>query len=111
MHVFRKPSGSEEMMGRKFLQGQRESAEGAIAKAHRRLIESGCPEDRIHAILETRPYPTVAGGISPRPAGEYDVVIISRKRMSRSEEFILGDASVKVIRALDNVVVGGEEVR
>ncbi|BBO82365.1 hypothetical protein DSCO28_29310 [Desulfosarcina ovata subsp. sediminis] len=106
MHVFRKPSGSEEMMGKKFMQAQQEKTEMAMSSARRRLMEAGYLADHIHIHLETEPYATVADGIIAEIGkGRYDIVVISRRKMSRSEEFVLGDASIKVIRALDQAAV------
>ena len=106
LHVFRQPSGSEKMMGKKFLKAQRERIRIAIADACRRLVTAGYREERIHPRLETEPYATVADGIIAEMGKEdYDIVVISRKRMSRSEEFVLGDASINVIRAVDDAAV------
>ena len=33
------------------------------------------------------------------------VVLIGRKRMSKAEEFVMGDISVKLVRALENAAV------
>jgi nucleotide-binding universal stress UspA family protein len=106
LHVFREPTGSEAMMGRKFLRGQKEKVEEEISTARQRLIEAGYPPDNIHALIETQPYPTVADGIIAEvDEGEYNIVVMARKKMSKSEEFVLGDASIKVIRAVEKATV------
>jgi hypothetical protein len=33
------------------------------------------------------------------------MVVIGRKRMSKAEEFVMGDISIKLIRALENAAV------
>ena len=33
------------------------------------------------------------------------MVIIGRKRMSKAEEFVLGDISIKLVRALEGVAI------
>jgi nucleotide-binding universal stress UspA family protein len=106
LHVFRKPTGSEEMMGKKFLQAQREKTEAAMCTARQVLIDAGYPPDHIHSHIETQPYATVADGIIAEVArGDYDIVVIGRKKMSKSEEFVLGDASIKVIRDVERATV------
>lgn len=106
MHLFRKPTGSEEMMGRKFMQTQQKKMEVNMSNARRRLIECGYPQDNVHVTLETLPFPTVADGIiAELEKGKYDIVVIGRKKMSKSEEFVIGDASIKLIRALDRTTV------
>ena len=50
--------------------------------------------------------PTVADGIIAEfERGAYDLVVIGRKKMSKAEEFVMGDASIKLIRALDKAPV------
>ena len=90
LYVFRKPSGSEEMMGKKFLKAQKEKIEKAMSTARQRLIEAGYPEDNVRTHIETQPYPTVSEGIIAEVNKEnYDIVVIARKNMSKSEEFVL----------------------
>lgn len=106
MHVFREPTGSEEMMGRKFLQSQKGKIEAAMTNARQRLVEAGYPPEHIHTHIETQPYSTVANGIIAEvEKGDYDMVVIGRKKMSKSEEFVLGDASIKVIRDIEKATV------
>ena len=33
------------------------------------------------------------------------MVVIGRKKMSKAEEFVLGDPSVKLVRALENTAI------
>jgi nucleotide-binding universal stress UspA family protein len=106
MHVLRKPTGSEEMMGKKFLHVQEEKIEAAMSAARHTLIEAGYLPDHIHTHIETQPYATVADGIIAEvEEGDYDIVVIGRKKMSKSEEFVLGDASIKVIRDVERATV------
>ena len=37
--------------------------------------------------------------------GAYNMVVIGRKRMSKAEEFVLGDPSVKLVRSLEGVAI------
>lgn len=106
MHVFRKPTGSEEMMGKKFFQIQKEKTKQAMSLARQQLIEAGCPPDNIHTHIETQPHATVADGIIAEvDKGHHDIVVLGRKKMSKSEEFVLGDASIKVIRNVNKATV------
>jgi nucleotide-binding universal stress UspA family protein len=106
MHVFRRPTGSEKMMGKKFMASRKEKIEMAISIARRRLMEAGYPPDHIRPHIETQPYATVADGIIAEvEKGDYDIVVIGRKKMSKSEEFVLGDASIKVIRDVEKATV------
>jgi len=106
MHVFRKPAGSEEMMGKKFMQAEQEKILTAMSGARERLVTAGYPPDNIRLHLVEETYPTVADGIIAEfERGAYDLVVIGRKKMSKAEEFVMGDASIKLIRALDKAPV------
>ena len=106
LHIFRRPTGSEEMMGKKFLQSQHEKVKAEMTDAQQRLTQAGYPADHIRIHIENKPYPTLADGIIAEvDKGNYDIVVIGRKKMSKSEEFVLGDASIKVIRALEKASV------
>jgi len=94
------------MMGRKFFKSQKERVEKAMSNARQRLIEAGYPPDNVHTHIETQPYPTVADGIITEVnKNNHDIVVIGRKNMSKSEEFVMGDASIKLIRALEEATV------
>lgn len=106
MHVLRKPDGSEEMMGKSYMLAQQKKIEMTMDSSRRQLIEVGYSPENIHLHLVSDPYPTVADGIIAEvEKGDYDMVVIGRKKMSKSEEFVMGDASIKVIRALDRATV------
>ena len=52
------------------------------------------------------PFPTVTDGIIDRfKKHNYDMVVIGRKNMSKAEEFVLGDISVKLVRALGETAI------
>lgn len=107
LHVFRKPTSGEELMGKKFMEEQPERFRELLENAGKRLIaEKGLSWDNIGISLVTEPYPSVTEGIIDFfNKGRFDMVIIGRKQMSKSEEFVLGDISVKLIRSLDNTSV------
>lgn len=106
LHVFRKPSGGEELMGKKFMNRQPARYMEVLEKARDRFLEKGMPMENITLKMVTEPYDTMADGIIDqakqiRPS----LVVIGRKRMSKAEEFVLGDASIKLVRALDGMAV------
>lgn len=106
LHVFRKPTATEELMGKKFTEQQPVRFRSMLEKAREKLIECGYKPDRIHTLLVTDPYPTVAEGIIDQcRKAHYDMVIIGRKRMTKAEEFVLGDVSVKLLRTLEKMAI------
>jgi nucleotide-binding universal stress UspA family protein len=106
LHIFRKPTGSEEMMGKKFMQTAPTRIREAMAKARQQLIAAGFPPDRVLLALIDTPYPTVADGIIDQvQKGNYHLVVLGRKRMSKAEEFVLGDTSIRLVRALEGTAV------
>jgi hypothetical protein len=106
LHVFRKPTGSEEMMGKKFMQSAPERIRDAMEKARQKLVATGFRPEKIHLRLVETPYPTVADGIIDQfGQGDYDLVLIGRNRMSKAEEFVMGDTSIRLVRALEGTAV------
>ena len=106
LHVFRKPSAGEELMGEKFMKEQPTRYMNAMEKARDKLVEKGCNPDTVEIKLIEDPYTTVAEGIIDQfNKGHYSMVVIGRKRMSKAEEFVKGDVSVKLVRALKGAAV------
>ena len=107
LHVFRKPTSGEELMGKKFMAEQPDRFRMLLENASRRMIdERGISPDNIEIKLLTDPYPSVTEGIIDFcRQGQFDMVIIGRKQMTKSEEFVRGDISIKLIRALDKTSV------
>ena len=107
LHVFRKPTSGEELMGKKFMAEQPDRFRMLLENARRRMIdEGGISPDNIAIKLLTDPYPSVTEGIIDFCSqGQFDMVIIGRKQMTKSEEFVRGDISIKLIRALDKTSV------
>ncbi|MCP4750033.1 MAG: universal stress protein [Proteobacteria bacterium] len=102
LHIFRKPTAEVELMGKKFAAEQQPRIMAALEKAKDKLIENGFREEKITINLVTENYPTVTDGIIDQfNKGDYNMVMIGRKRMSKSEEFVLGDISIKLVRALE----------
>ncbi len=106
LHVFRKPTATEELMGKKFTEQQPARFRSLLEKAREKMIECGYDPGRIRTQLAMDPYPTVAEGIIDQcRKGHYDMVIIGRRKMTKAEEFVLGDVSVRLLRALDKTAV------
>jgi nucleotide-binding universal stress UspA family protein len=106
LHVFRKPSASEELMGKKFTREQPAKYLAMLKKGKEKLIEFGFNPEKIETKMVTEPYATVADGIIDQcKKRAYDIVVIGRKRMSKAQEFVLGDVSVKLVRALEGTAV------
>lgn len=106
MHVFRKPTATEELMGKKFTEEQPARFRAMLEKAKDKLVECGYNPDTIEMLMVTDPHPTIAEAIIDQCKKQhYDMVIIGRKKMTKAEEFVLGDVSVKLLRALDRMGV------
>ncbi len=106
LHVWRKPSASEELMGKKFAEEEQSRVLSFLQEAKDRLVGDGYDPDEIKIDLVTEPYPTIADGIIDQfHKGDYDMVVIGRKTMSKAEEFVLGDVCAKLIRALEGTAV------
>lgn len=106
LHVFRKPSGGEELMGKKYMNQQPAKYKGILEDAKTELVEKGLFPENIEIILVTEPYPTIADGIIDQAQKlKPTMVMIGRKRMSKAEEFVLGDVSIKLVRALEGMAV------
>ncbi len=106
LHIFKKPSASEELMGKKFTEEQPSRLKAALQKAKDKLVESGFRPDHVHLELVSDPYPTVADGIIDQCKKRgCQMVMMGRKKMSKAEEFVMGDVSVKLVRALEDTAV------
>lgn len=106
VHVFRKPTASEELMGEKYMRKQQARFMKTLEDARNRLIARGAKAENVVSNLITTPYPTVTEGIIDQfNKGEYNMVVLGRKRMSKAEEFVLGDVGVKLVRALEGVAI------
>lgn len=106
VHFFRKSSASEELMGKKFTEEQPARMMRVLQGARDKLVENGFSEEKIAIDLVNDPYPTIADGIIDQfSKRKFDLVIIGRKRMSKAEEFVMGDISVKLVRALEDTAV------
>ena len=102
LHVFRKASASEELMGKMFTKEEEKRLLDLLNKTKDFLVEKGFPPDNVQVEMSLEPYPTIADGIIDYyKKGKYDMVLIGRKRMSKAEEFVMGDISIRLVRALE----------
>ena len=93
-------------MGKKFAKEEQSRVLAFLREAKDRLAEDGYDPNEIRIDLVTEPYPTIADGIIDQfHKGNYDMVVIGRKTMSKAEEFVLGDVCAKLIRALEGTAV------
>ncbi len=105
-HVFRQPSASSELMGKKFTAREARRREAILRDAKNRLVEKGLDPDNIKTLLASESYPTVSDGIiAQQKKHPYDVIVIGRKKMSKAEEFVMGDTSIKLVRAIEDASV------
>ncbi len=106
VHVFRKPSGGEELMGKKYMNQQPARHLKILEEEREKLIQKGLFPENIEVKLVEEPYQTVSEGIIAQAREiKPSMVIVGRKRMSKAEEFVLGDASIKLVRALKGMAV------
>ena len=93
-------------MGRKFAEEEQTRVLSFLKEAKDRLVEDVYDPNEIRIELVTEPYPTIADGIIDQfHKGDFDMVVIGRKTMSKAEEFVLGDVCAKLIRALEGTAV------
>lgn len=106
LHILRIPSGGEEMMGKRFMQKEPEKIKALIFEAKEELIDSGYSPEKIYTEIIRGFFPTVAEGIMDYfKKNHHNMVVIGRKKLSKAEEFVLGDISIKLVRALENTAV------
>ena len=106
LHVFRKPDATEELMGAAFVKEEPVRLNAVLEEAKEKLIRAGFSPDQIRIELMTGAHPTIADGIITRCGQEkFDMVLIGRRKKSKSEEFVMGDVSVRLVRVLEKTAV------
>ncbi len=106
LHVLRQPSASEELMGDEFVKQHPARFEEVLKRAKEELVEKGANPKNVHIELVTEPYMTIADGIIDQcKKRKFDMVVIGRRKMSKAEEFVLGDISLKLVRAVEDSAV------
>jgi len=106
LHVFRKPSLSEDLMGSEFVEEEKSRCMKMLENAQQKLAEHGFNSENIYLNLCTEPYQTVVEGIIDQfKKGKFSTLVLGHKKKSKAEEFVLGDISIKLIRALEGVAI------
>lgn len=106
LHIFREPPAEEQFMGRRFMEDRKGRLGSVLAEAKDKLVKSGYSPEKIRAEMTKATYPTITDGIIEHFKRErFDMVVIGRKQMSKAEEFVRGDISVKLVRALEDTAV------
>lgn len=108
LHIFRKASAEEELMGKGFTEEELSKFRRILERAKDDLVDIGFLPENIDIRISSDLYPTVTDGIIDqfnKSEKKLDVVIIRRRKMSKAEEFLVGDVSVKLVRALEGTSV------
>ncbi|MCP4104939.1 MAG: universal stress protein [Desulfobacteraceae bacterium] len=93
-------------MGEAFVRDESSRLLAVLDEAKDKLVENGFNPNNIEMKLATDPYPAVAEGIIDQfNKGNFNMVVIGRKQKSKAEEFVLGDISIKLVRALAGAAV------
>lgn len=104
LHIYREPAAAGDLMGHRFTEEQPSKCSSILDHAKDKLAKAGFPADQIIPSFVDSPYPTIADGVIDQiNKGDYDMVVIGRKNMSKAEEFVRGDISVKLLRALEGL--------
>jgi nucleotide-binding universal stress UspA family protein len=106
VHILREPRAGEDFLGEQFTQNLPERFTEVLSQARQKMIHEGFKPEQISTELITYDYPTVTDGIIDIfRKGSYNMVVVGRKRMSKAEEFVLGDPSVKLVRELSGTAI------
>jgi len=106
IHILREPKAGEDFLGEQFSQNLPERFREVLSRARQTMVDQGFSPDRITTDLITHDYPTITDGIIETfRKGSYNMVVVGRKRMSKAEEFVLGDPSVKLVRELGGTAI------
>lgn len=106
MHIFRKTSMSEELMGENFTDEETQKWQKQLDNAKAVLVSHGLKPEKIHTRLVSDAYPTVADGIIDQlKKGNYGTLVLGHQKKSRAEEFVKGDISMKLLRSLEGVAI------
>ena len=105
-HLFRKPSAADELMGKTFTKEREARLWNTLEAARERLVNNGFNPDNVEIDIISEPYTTLADGVIDQcEKRDVDLVVIGRKKMSKAEEFVMGDLSIRLVRNLDRAAV------
>ena len=93
-------------MGKTFTEERESRLWNSLNAAREKLVQNGFIAKNIEIDMIMEPYATLADGVIDQcEKRNIDLVIIGRKKMSKAEEFVMGDLSVKLVRNLDKTAV------
>jgi len=106
VHILIKPAAGDELMGKKFMKEQPVRIQTMLDQAKESLTKCGVSPSKIETEIVSEPCDTVADGIiEVFRNGDYRMVVIGRKKMSKAQEFVLGDPSIRLVRALEGTAI------
>jgi nucleotide-binding universal stress UspA family protein len=106
IHILREPKAGEDFFSEQFMQNLPERFTEVLHQARQTMIDHGFKPEHVTTELITQNYPTITDGIIDTfRKGSYSMVVVGRKRMSKAEEFVLGDPSVKLVRELSGTAI------
>jgi len=89
-----------------WLEERKQKVEELLSDHRRMLIESGFDEDRVTTRSTLRYCPSMAQCIlEERDDTEYSTIVVGRQGLSRSEEFLFGSISSKIVNHARNCTV------
>lgn len=106
VHVYRKPTAGNELMGKKFIEQQPDRYQELLETSKKTLVGFGFLEDKINTKIIDDAGETISGSIIDEcRKGDYTMVVIGRRKKSKAEEFIKGDLCTKLVRELEGVAI------
>jgi nucleotide-binding universal stress UspA family protein len=103
LHVMRQASQSESLVEGDSVENERLRVLRFLEEVRNELENKGFRKEDVEVKVVAVPYPTATEGIVELcTAGECDLLVIGRKRMSKAQEFVMGDISIKLVRAMQN---------
>mgnify|MGYP006302966413 CR=1 FL=1 len=101
LHVIPEPEEDyfrTEQEKERWLEQYREKMDNRMEDYRRRLIDAGFAEDRVKVRITMRFCPSMAKCIlQERDQLEYSTIVVGRQGLSRSEEFLFGSISSKIV--------------
>jgi nucleotide-binding universal stress UspA family protein len=106
VHILREPKVGEDFLSEQLKHNLPERFSEVLRQARQKMIDHGFKPQQVATELITQNYPTVTDGIIDAfRKGSYNMVVVGRKRMSKAEEFVLGDPSIKLVRELSGTAI------
>ncbi len=101
LHVFRDLPAGDRFVGDEFSNQEKPRLQNILMETKLQLVKSGFDSKKIYIEFLAESNPIISDGIIEHlKERKFDMVIIGRKRMSKAEEFVMDDISVKLIREM-----------